>query len=153
MRRFHYHLNDLVPGAKQGRLLQTQWASWVESQRGARQVVGSAGVASWNSRGDMLHVWLSRINAAGCDCGHISPLFSDSNWVCCCTHASGWMEEMVEELFRVIWQLKSFKREIGGFCFLELKKKTSIYANCVHTVDTCAPSHTLSLSWAQPGSH
>lgn len=77
--------------------------------------------------------------------------------VCCCTHASGWMEEMVEELFRVIWQLKSFKREIGGFCFLEQKTNkqeiTSIYANCVHTVDTCAPSHTLSLSWAQPGSH
>lgn len=36
MRRFHYHLNDLVPGAKQGRLLQTQWVSRVELQRGGR---------------------------------------------------------------------------------------------------------------------
>lgn len=49
MRRFHYHLNDLVPGAKQGRLLPTQRASWAESRWGARQAVWLAGVASWNS--------------------------------------------------------------------------------------------------------
>jgi len=53
MRRFHYHLNDLVPGAKQGRLLQTQWASWVDSQQGAEQVGGPAGVASWHVNGDI----------------------------------------------------------------------------------------------------
>lgn len=41
MRRFYYHLNDLVPGAKQGQLLQTQWAPLVESQRGGETGVHS----------------------------------------------------------------------------------------------------------------